>query len=170
MTDTENEVISFFINGEPEGKGRPRFRTIAGHVSVTTPEKTASYENLIRLEYQRQCKGFRFADDDMLTLEILAVYRIPKSDSKKTQQAKENGAIRPTKKPDMDNVCKVVADALNGYAYRDDTQIVDTVIRKYYGQVPFVKVVLYKSVENALAERFVAYIKGIAETKKGMQK
>lgn len=31
--------------------------------------------------------------------------------------------ILPLKKPDMDNIVKVVADALNGVAYHDDTQI-----------------------------------------------
>lgn len=53
-----------------------------------------------------------------------------------------NGLIRPTKKPDMDNVVKVIADSLNQLAYRDDTQIVDCQCRKFYSDRPRVDVVI----------------------------
>lgn len=41
--------------------------------------------------------------------------------------------IRPIKRPDLDNVLKAVSDALNKIAYKDDSQIVGAVLRKYYG-------------------------------------
>ena len=44
-----------------------------------------------------------------------------------------NGELKPTVKPDLDNIAKIVADALNGLAYRDDSCIVDLVVRKRYG-------------------------------------
>ena len=44
------------------------------------------------------------------------------------------------KKPDIDNVVKVYADALNGIAYHDDTQIVSLVCEKYYSDQPRVEV------------------------------
>lgn len=50
------------------------------------------------------------------------------------------GMIRPTKKPDMDNVVKVIADSLNQVAYKDDTQIVDCQCRKFYSESPRVEV------------------------------
>ena len=53
-----------------------------------------------------------------------------------------DGLIRPTKKPDWDNIGKVVCDALNGIAYRDDAQIVDSMVRKFYGEVPRVVVII----------------------------
>lgn len=34
--------------------------------------------------------------------------------------------IRPTVKPDLDNVAKLIYDALNGVAWYDDNAIVDT--------------------------------------------
>lgn len=34
-----------------------------------------------------------------------------------------NGYVFPTKKPDGDNIIKAILDALNGAAYRDDSQI-----------------------------------------------
>ena len=44
--------------------------------------------------------------------------------------------IRPTRKPDFDNIGKVICDALNGIAYRDDAQIVDALVRKFYSDIP----------------------------------
>jgi Holliday junction resolvase RusA-like endonuclease len=36
-------------------------------------------------------------------------------------------------KPDCDNIAKIVCDALNGIAYKDDSQIFDVKISKVYG-------------------------------------
>jgi Holliday junction resolvase RusA-like endonuclease len=107
-----------------------------------TPKETAVYENLIRLEYERQCGNQRFEDNDMLDLRILAYYAIPKSASMKKKKAMEDGVVRPAKKRDADNVLKVVADSLNQLAYRDDAQIVDTQIRKYYSHKPRLEVMI----------------------------
>ncbi len=127
MTD----LVSFTVLGEPQGKGRPNFSKIGNHVQVRTPDKTILYENLVRTEYQRQCGQSRFPDGAMLELNVKAHYQIPTSVSKKKKQAMLDGEIRPTKKPDIDNVLKVVADSLNKIAYRDDAQIVETRVQKY---------------------------------------
>ena len=65
---------------------------------------------------------------------------IPKSVSKKKRGLMLEGMLRPTKKPDMDNVVKIIADSLNQIAYRDDTQIVDCQCRKFYSDDPRVEV------------------------------
>ena len=46
------------------------------------------------------------------------------------------GKERPTRKPDFDNIGKIICDALNGIAYRDDAQIVDALVRKFYSDTP----------------------------------
>lgn len=132
--------IKFTILGNPSGKGRPRFSTQTGR--AYTPKKTVMYENLVRTEYGIQCGNFMFADDSMLDMRILAFYEIPKSTSKKKRALMLNGMIRPTKKPDMDNVVKIIADSLNKVAYRDDTQIVDCQCRKFYSDTPRVEVII----------------------------
>ena len=78
----------------------------------------------------------------MLDVRILAFYGIPKSASKKNKEKMKKGLLRPVKKPDMDNVVKIVADALNQVAYRDDTQIVDCQCRKFYSDNPRVEVTI----------------------------
>lgn len=136
--------VKFTILGEPKGKGRPRFCRNTGH--AITPKDTVNYETLVHMEYVAQCEEFRFPDDAMLDMRIRAYYSIPKSASKKKRAAMIMGEIRPTKKPDMDNVVKIIADSLNQVAYRDDTQIVDCQCRKFYSDNPRVEVMI-KTVE-----------------------
>ena len=54
----------------------------------------------------------------------------------------EKGDIRPTKKPDWDNIGKVVSDSLNQIAYRDDAQIVDSQVRKFYSRLPRIEIII----------------------------
>ncbi len=130
--------VRFTVLGEPKGKGRPRFARATGH--AITPKDTVAYENLVRMEYVNQCREARFSDGSMLDMRIMAYYSIPKSASKKKRNLMLEGAIRPTKKPDMDNVVKIVADSLNNIAYHDDTQIVDCQCRKFYSEQPRIEV------------------------------
>jgi Holliday junction resolvase RusA-like endonuclease len=46
----------------------------------------------------------------------------------------------PTRKPDIDNVLKVILDSLNGVAYIDDSKVVEVIGRKRYATVPKVVV------------------------------
>lgn len=145
--------VNFTILGEPKGKGRPRFNTHTGH--AITPKETVNYEALVRLEYAGQTGGFRFPDDAMLDMRIMAFYSIPKSKPKKTRELMRKGILRPRKKPDMDNVVKIIADSLNQVAYRDDTQIVDCQCRKFYSDNPRVVVSISEIREEQSDEQHV---------------
>ena len=48
--------------------------------------------------------------------------------------------ISPTKKPDIDNIIKIVLDALNKMAFRDDSQVTKIEVEKIYGPVEKIKV------------------------------
>ena len=65
-------------------------------------------------------------------MEILAAVPIPQSKSRRVKADMLEGRTRPAKKPDCDNIIKIICDALNGLAYRDDAQIVEVSIRKAY--------------------------------------
>ena len=134
-------TTEFVIPGEPYGKGRPRFSNAGAYTRTYTPEKTANYENLVKLSFMEQC-GVRFPEDAMLDVRIFAYYAIPKSVSKKKRQAMLERKIRPTKKPDFDNIGKIVCDSLNQIAYKDDSQIVDAMVRKFYDEIPRVVVTI----------------------------
>lgn len=132
--------VSFTVIGEPCGKGRPRTPHNGGR--PYTPKKTANYENLVKVEYERQCGSYRFDDGEYIDLRVYAYYGIPKSVSKKTRQAMLDGKIRPTKKPDFDNIGKIIADSLNNIAYKDDAQVVDSMTRKFYSDRPRVQAII----------------------------
>lgn len=135
----------FTVPGEPKGKGRPRFsmrKTKDGRqfTTVRSPDETVVYENLIRLEYERQCPGVFFQKDVPVAMSIVAYYGIPKSVSKKKMAMMLSGELRPIKKCDADNLLKVVADSINRVAYHDDVQIVEASVSRFYGEVPRVEV------------------------------
>ena len=134
--------IEFEIPGEPQGKGRPRFSSIAGHVRARTPDKTVLYENLVKTAYVAAADGKTFSGDAMLRMSIIAWFSMPKSASRKRLEDMRCCNVRPTKKPDIDNIAKVVADSLNGIAYRDDAQIVGMTVGKYYNDTPKVTVII----------------------------
>lgn len=64
----------------------------------------------------------------------------PKSFSKKRAEEAVAGAIHPQKKPDADNIAKIICDALNNIACGDDTQVIELTVVKKYAREPKVKV------------------------------
>ena len=129
--------VNFTIDGEPVGKERPRFNLATKR--TYTPNKTKSYEELIKWLYQSKVKHYF---EGYIKMTLRCYYSIAKSNSKKIKEQKRNNVLRPSKKPDIDNVIKVVADSLNGIAYKDDTQIVEVVASKYYSDKPRVEVMI----------------------------
>lgn len=123
-------TIKFFIIGTPQGKARPRF-TKTGR--AYTPKSTVDYENAVKLMYSSMYST-KFEQGVSLKMNITAYFGIPKSTSKKKRAQMLKGNIRPTKKPDADNIAKVIADSLNGLAYYDDAQLVEVNVRKFYGE------------------------------------
>lgn len=132
-------MIRFEVCGEPQGKARPRvIRNRNGTVRAYTPQKTKDYEWEIAKAYiaaagDRICVG-------AVEISIDATMRIPKSTSKKMREKMLRDQVMPQKKPDVDNIAKAVCDALNGIAYRDDSQVTLLVAKKRYGDEPKIKV------------------------------
>lgn len=141
----EDEVmrqIKFSVPGQPFGKQRPKFTRAGAYVKTYTPGETVNYENLIKLMYQQVAKGRMFSEDAALDVRIIAYYGIPKSTSKKKRKAMLEHKLRPTKKPDWDNIGKIVCDSLNKVAYHDDSAVVDAQVRKFYSENPRVDVTI----------------------------
>ena len=126
-------TVAFTVPGEPQGKGRARVGTIAGHARMFTPAKTVAYEGLIAMA-ARDAMGRTLPFDGACVVEVDAVFAVPQSWSKKKRAEALAGVLRPTKKPDGDNVLKAVCDGINGIVWADDAQAVDQRIRKVYGE------------------------------------
>ena len=127
-------MLTFFVDGQPQGKGRPRVTRYGTY----TPKSTKAYEKHIQETYKELADWTFFEGPVEVRLEC--TYRIPKSWSKKKQQAALNGETLPTVKPDLDNIAKAICDALNGYCWADDNQVVSLTASKHYGPNPGVMV------------------------------
>ena len=128
--------IKFTVPGSPKGKARPRFDP--RNKRTYTPQATVSYENFTKLCYINECKRARL--HGAVFAEIKVFVGIPKYTSKKQRESMLAGQERPTKKPDCDNITKIILDALNGIAYDDDKQIVEVFVTKRYSEEPRVEV------------------------------
>ena len=97
------------IDGEPRPKGRPRF-TIKGR--AYTPAETRVEEQRIRNAFLEKYSGTQpYTEPLMVYIDFYMAKR---------------------GRPDLDNLIKLVTDALNGKAYVDDAQITCFVARKRY--------------------------------------
>ena len=89
-------------------------------------------------------QGWRFAgNDEGIGVNVYAYMGIPSSKSKKFRVSAQKGIVRPTKKPDVDNIFKAVSDALNGLIYKDDKQIIHSRVEKYYSDERRVEVEVF---------------------------
>lgn len=96
-------MIRFMVPGNPIPKQRPRFN---GH--AYTPKETERAEQWIQM-HARKAK-VRWTDKPVRL--VVRFYR-------------ENGQCC-----DLDNLVKLVSDALNGIAWKDDRQVVELVAAK----------------------------------------
>lgn len=121
--------MEFIVEGDPQGKARPRFSQKSG--TVYTPAKTAKYEKLIRKAFLA-AGGEAIPSDCYVGITVDAYFQIPKSYTKGKRLACQHNINRPDKKPDIDNILKIVLDGLNGVAYADDKQVIEVRCRKFY--------------------------------------
>ena len=117
------------VEGKIKGKDRQRL----GRFGAYTTTDTVNYENWVKLCYQNQEGKYL---EGQIKAKITAYYKIPKSYSKKRIEAIRKGNEYPQKKPDADNIGKIILDALNNIAYKDDSQVVElTVYKKFTEEV-----------------------------------
>lgn len=114
------------VEGTIKGKARPRL----GKFTTYTPDDTVNYENWVKICYQQQ-DGRHFLNEP-IRAEIRVYHKVPKSYSKKRIEGIRQGLERPQKKPDADNIAKIILDSLNGIAYKDDSQVIELQVSKFF--------------------------------------
>lgn len=102
-----------------------------------TPAKQRSYAGVLKDYCDRAMAGAKPLTGPV-ELHVLAVYQWPKSLNAKKRALQ--GAEWKTSRADLDNVGKMVMDALNTIAWADDALIASLHQWKKYGDVPRLQV------------------------------
>ena len=139
-------MVTFMVEADPVGKGRPKFVRRGGFITTYTPTKTRDYESIIK-DAAKQAMGNSAPLETPVTVAIYITVPIPSSYSKKRTEACLSGSERPIKKPDIDNIAKCFLDAMNEIVYLDDTQVLTLHVTKVYGTVGMVEVMVKEDLD-----------------------
>jgi len=132
---TARDPVTVILIGAPVPFARMRLsRSTGGHYMPAEQRNAMAALRIAAGNTMRQQGAALF--DEPICLNLEAVFPIPGSWSKKKQAAARLGMIRPGKRPDIDNLYKLAADALNSVVFRDDALIVEIRARKIYGHQP----------------------------------
>lgn len=101
-----------------------------------TPKQTSEYEKLIKASYIAVSRTF-FEKDVPLEVNILAFF-----------SGKYSNNDWMTKKPDADNIIKIILDGLNKVAFYDDAQVCKLYFEKKYAEIPRVEITIKNLKEN----------------------
>ena len=124
------------INLIIQGKIQPKQRARSGQGFSYTPAPTVSYENLIKVIYNKNYPGSR-PISTAIEVCIKAFFNRPKSHYGTGKNAGKLKASAPeycVVNKDVDNIAKIVLDALNKIAYVDDKQVVSLTVSKQYAE------------------------------------
>ncbi len=124
-------VINFVVDGQPVAKGRPRFARVGKGVKAYTPAKTAAYEQRVSWAAKAAMRGANPLAGPV-ELYVALYMQVPASYSQGKRALAIAGDLRPTGKPDLDNVVKGIKDACNNIVWGDDSQVVRIVASKHY--------------------------------------
>lgn len=139
-------MVTFKVDANPVGKQRARYVKRGNFVQAYTPEKTRTYETLIR-ESAKQAMGESEPLETPVSLYLYIRVPIPASATKKRLQAISDGTEKPIRKPDASNILKSVEDGMNSVIYKDDSQIINIHVTKVYSSVPGVDICVKECLE-----------------------
>ena len=123
---------------DPVPQGRPRFAATPAGPRAYTPAKTRAAHATIRTLWGYL--GRRTIPDGVpFDIEMVATFARPRSHVGKTGLTAA-GRAQVVPRPDVDNLAKLVLDALQGYAFKDDTYCRRLTVSKAWGTIGTVAV------------------------------
>ena len=141
--------VKFTIPGEPVAQGRPRFSTHGGVARAYDPKKSKDSKSVVRLCARDAVESAGLIEPLSGPLLMLVQFglALPKSSYRKRTPVVRHWR---TKKPDLDNLVKLIKDACSGVVYLDDNQISRIVAEKItcgQDELPYTKV-LFRELED----------------------
>ena len=133
--------LEAIIYVSPTPKGRPRVTVIGGHAYAYSPRRTATAQADIKAAIRREVMAQGCFEDSTTPLVVLVTfYRArPEHLPKKV--------LYPVTKPDGNNYESLLFDALNGFVWPDDKQVVDCHWRKRFGSPPRIELLIREGIE-----------------------
>ncbi|MCU9614113.1 RusA family crossover junction endodeoxyribonuclease [Caldibacillus lycopersici] len=131
-------MIKFTVYGEAVAQGRPRATTVNGQVRMYDPKKSSDFKKYVKLVASQHKPKEVLKGPISMKVDIYKPSL--KSFSKKKILAAEQGELRPTTKPDVDNYVKGIKDALKSVIWKDDSQVVELHISKWYSENPRIEI------------------------------
>ena len=131
--------IQFEVLGPPHPKGRPKFFRRGNYVGTYTPAATREAEQNILMQALPHKPARPI--EEAIKLTMIFYMPIPTSFSRKKRGLAINKFLRPTKRPDLDNLAKI-KDALNKVFWTDDSVIVEEYLYKFYAETPKTKITI----------------------------
>lgn len=133
---TPKEELFFVLYGEPTPWKRPRHNSRGKFVRFYNDKKHDEYMKRIRERAQTEMDRRGSLWDGPVHAKIIALFGIPKSRPQYVKRSIRAGLTFCTNQKDVDNLGKIVLDALNQVVYLDDRQVVDVHVRKDYAEKP----------------------------------
>jgi Holliday junction resolvase RusA-like endonuclease len=131
--------ITIWLAGKPTPQGRARFSRRSGH--AYDPQRSRTWKNAAEVIFRKYMEAHALDPlTGALELHYEAIFAVPKSYSIKKREAALSGLAPFTKSPDLDNLVKIIQDAMNGIIFIDDRQITDLISSKRYGPEDGVRV------------------------------
>lgn len=138
-------TIAFTVYGEPVAQGRPRAskrNTGKRKIVMHDPQKSKDFKHYVALVASQHKPNQLITGPVSMDIRVFRPMTKKISDSKKQKECAEKGILRPTTKPDVDNYSKGIKDALNNLIYKDDSQVVELKVCKFYSENPRVEIII----------------------------
>ncbi len=140
--------LAFTVAGAPRGKARARSvprliwqngqpkAVVTVYGDPATERAEAEVLRIFRLKWPDHVPWA-----GAVQLRFTAVFEPPASWTKALKEAAASGLLYHTSKPDKDNIEKLIVDALNGWAWADDAQVMGGGVKRY-GSVARLDIIL----------------------------
>jgi Holliday junction resolvase RusA-like endonuclease len=122
----KKEVYKFSVPGNPQAQGRPRFFRRGNIVGTYDPQDSKDYKS--RVAFFATESGLKQLEGPV-SVSIDVYLKRPKN---RCHKKFATGHIPCFSRPDCDNFAKGIFDALNGIAWKDDGQVQELQVRKWY--------------------------------------
>ena len=124
--------IVFYAEGFPAPQGSKTH--VGGGRLIESARRVGPWREIVRQAAIEAMAGRPPIDGPVYLVEVFALPR-PKSHygtGRNSGRVRRGAPALPPTRPDLDKLARAVGDALTGVCYRDDAQVVNLCVAKYY--------------------------------------